>query len=91
MSNNRHDPQADAEYDFIIVGSGAGGGPLAGNLARRGFSVLVIEAGGWDEPEVAQVPAFHAHASEHPDISLEYFVKHSVASAQTPRFSLWAR
>ena len=66
----------DAECDFIIVGSGAGGGPLAGNLARRGFRVLVLEAGGWDEPEVCQVPAFHAHASEHAEISWEFFVKH---------------
>ena len=38
--------------------------------------MLVLEAGGWDEPEVAQVPAFHPHASEHPDLSWEFFVKH---------------
>ncbi len=25
---------------------------------------------------MAQVPAFHAHASEHPDLSWEFFVKH---------------
>ena len=37
---------------------------------------MVLEAGGWDTPEVAQVPAFHAHASEHPDLSWEFFVKH---------------
>ena len=33
------------EYDYVIVGSGAGGGPLAVNLAKAGFSVLVLEAG----------------------------------------------
>jgi len=71
-----HPKQQAAEYDFIIVGSGAGGGPLACNLAKNGFRVLVLEAGGWDAPEVAQVPAFHAHASEHPDLSWEFFVKH---------------
>ncbi len=71
-----HPKQQTAEYDFIIVGSGAGGGPLACNLAKNGFRVLVLEAGGWDAPEVAQVPAFHAHASEHPDLSWEFFVKH---------------
>lgn len=38
--------------------------------------MLVLEAGGWDAPEVAQVPAFHPHASEHPDLSWEFFVKH---------------
>lgn len=68
--------QESAEYDFIIVGSGAGGGPLACNLAKHGFRVLVLEAGGWDAPEVSQVPAFHAHASEHPDLSWEFFVRH---------------
>jgi choline dehydrogenase len=71
-----HPKQQSAEYDFIIVGSGAGGGPLACNLAKNGFRVLVLEAGGWDAPEVAQVPAFHPHASEHPDLSWEFFIKH---------------
>jgi choline dehydrogenase-like flavoprotein len=71
-----HPKQQSAEYDFIIVGSGAGGGPLAANLAKNGFRVLVLEAGGWDAPEVAQVPAFHPHASEHQDLSWEFFVKH---------------
>ena len=71
-----HPKQQSAEHDFIIVGSGAGGGPLAANLAKNGFHVLVLEAGGWDAPEVAQVPAFHPHASEHPDLSWEFFVKH---------------
>jgi choline dehydrogenase len=71
-----HTKQQTAEHDFIIVGSGAGGGPLAANLTKNGFRVLVLEAGGWDDPEVAQVPAFHPHASEHPDLSWEFFVKH---------------
>jgi len=35
-----------ASYDYIVVGSGPGGGPLAANLARAGFSTLLIEAGG---------------------------------------------
>ncbi len=33
------------EYDYIVVGSGPGGGPLASNLARAGYSVLLLEAG----------------------------------------------
>ena len=32
-------------FDYIVVGSGAGGGPLAARLALEGRRVLVIEAG----------------------------------------------
>lgn len=34
------------KYDFVIVGSGCGGGVLANALASRGASVAVVEAGG---------------------------------------------
>jgi choline dehydrogenase-like flavoprotein len=33
-------------FEVIVVGSGAGGGVLAGELAERGRSVLLLEAGG---------------------------------------------
>lgn len=36
---------SESDYEYIIVGSGAGGGPLAANLARQGPAVLLLEAG----------------------------------------------
>jgi|ECHhosMinimDraft_1075155.scaffolds.fasta_scaffold00260_11 choline dehydrogenase-like flavoprotein len=36
-----------ADFDAVIVGSGAGGGALAYRLARAGKKVLIIEAGGF--------------------------------------------
>ena len=35
------------DYDICIVGSGAGGGPIALELAKAGKSVLVLEKGPW--------------------------------------------
>lgn len=63
-------------YDYIIIGSGAGGGPLAANLAAGGHRVLVLEAGGAEEPFTAQVPGFHALSTEEPDLRWDFFVRH---------------
>jgi choline dehydrogenase len=62
--------------DYIVVGSGAGGGPLAANLALAGYTVALLEAGGDESPPEYQVPAFYTRAVEHPDMSWEYFVRH---------------
>lgn len=75
----------DQTYDYVIVGSGAGGGPLAANLAKQGYTVLVLEAGG--DPLQADdgspverytylVPALHTRASEDEDMAWSYFVQH---------------
>jgi choline dehydrogenase len=74
--------------DYIVVGAGAGGAVVAARLAQSGQRVLVIEAGGDPSAEIQdgaqdmpvrdaiRVPAFHAFASEHPDLCADYWVKH---------------
>jgi len=63
-------------FDYIVVGSGAGGGPLAANLARAGMVVLLLEAGGAEENYHYQVPSFHGLASEDEEYSWDFFVRH---------------
>ena len=62
----------EAEYDYIVVGSGAGGGPLAANLARGGQRVLLLEAGDEHETYRYQIPAFHFLATEDPGMSWNF-------------------
>ena len=64
------------DFDYIVVGSGAGGGPVAVRLAEAGFKVGLIEAGQAPELEWCNVPVFHAFASEAPEISWEFFPRH---------------
>jgi choline dehydrogenase len=80
-----------AEHDYIVVGSGAGGGPLAANLAKAGFKVLLMEAGGDPCTEdlerkrgeyLYKVPIFHGHSTEYPKCSWDFFVRHYTDDAQ---------
>jgi choline dehydrogenase len=69
-------PESNSTYEYIIVGSGAGGSPLAARLALAGHSVLLIDAGedhGADRQ--VQVPAMHPFASEYNPIRWDYFVE----------------
>lgn len=68
----------EESYDYIVVGAGAGGGPLASSLAERGYTVLLIEAGELKEEDkdFMEAPALHVKASEHPRLSWQYFINH---------------
>jgi choline dehydrogenase len=76
--------QIDEEVtEYIVVGSGAGGGTVAARLAENGATVTLLEAGrdpkqvGADGlPEDYEVPGFHVKASENPEFSWDFFVRH---------------
>jgi choline dehydrogenase len=74
-----------SDPDYIVVGSGPGGGPLASNLAQKGYSVLLLEAGlddMYQSPDY-QVPLLTAAAApEDPRLEWEYFVRHYSDLAQ---------
>ncbi|MGA8326944.1 MAG: GMC family oxidoreductase [Candidatus Cybelea sp.] len=83
------------EYDYVVVGTGAGGGTVAARLAERGARVMVLEAGsdpraldGGDpaRPDVNclpcdyDVPAFHALACENDALKWDFYVSHYAES-----------
>jgi choline dehydrogenase-like flavoprotein len=79
------------EFEYVVVGSGAGGGTVAARLAESGRRVALLEAGGDPRelnggdacrpdvnrlPEDYDVPAFHAFASENEAMKWDFFVRH---------------
>ena len=85
-------PSPDFDPEYIVIGSGAGGGTVAARLAEAGYRVLVLEAG--PDPRAAggnadrsnaddyDVPAFHPFATENPAMRWDFFVRHYGNTAQ---------
>ncbi|KAF2031207.1 glucose-methanol-choline oxidoreductase-like protein [Setomelanomma holmii] len=73
-------------YEYVVVGSGAGGGPLAARLALAGHKTLLIEAGDDQGANINYtVPAYNARVSEDPNLSWNFFVKHYADEARQAR------
>ena len=62
-------------FDYIVVGSGAGGGPLVVNLAKAGKAVLLLEAGDASENNNFRVPAFWGASTEDPTYAWNFYGK----------------
>ncbi|EPX77149.1 GMC family oxidoreductase [Litoreibacter arenae] len=87
-------------FDYVVVGSGAGGGTLAARLAEEGMRVLLLEAGGDPRsteggvrhmdgsnrmPDDYDVPAFHPFASENEALRWDFYVNHYADADQQAR------
>ena len=76
----------DETFDFIVVGSGPGGGVVASRLAKAGFSTAVLDAGpdyGSDPTHVdVQVPLLWPAATINPSIEWAFRVKNTEDAEQ---------
>jgi choline dehydrogenase len=77
----------DPIYDYIVVGSGPGGGIVASNLALAGHSVLLIEAGR-DASDDLSTTVNALSYPQSPDLQWSFFVKHHSDPEVESRFRL---
>jgi choline dehydrogenase len=83
---------AESPWDYVIVGSGAGGGTLAARLAESGRRVFLLEAGGdclgvpgQRLPDDYSVPGFHAFSCENAALRWDFDVRHYASDALQER------
>ncbi len=67
----------DEEVDFVIVGTGAGGGTLAARLSEAGFSVVGLDAGPWFRP-------LEDFASDESEQSKLYWTDDRISTGENP-------
>ncbi|OTB03262.1 hypothetical protein M426DRAFT_181772 [Hypoxylon sp. CI-4A] len=73
-----HVASQSTEYEYVVVGSGPGGGPIAVELAKSGHSVLLLEAGSdLSEDPLYQDIGRALEASNDARTRWDFFVKHS--------------
>lgn len=82
--------QTASKYDYIVVGSGPGGGPLASELARAGFSTLLIDAGDdqGDNPVYSELGNFLTAGNDETS-RWDFWVKHSDDPEQEKKYKYY--
>ncbi|KAK7052487.1 choline dehydrogenase [Favolaschia claudopus] len=82
--------RASSAYDYIVVGSGAGGGPVAARLAENGFSVLVVETGVDQGNNINTTSAaFALPVVEDTKLDLNYTIKEYPPDFPIQRNDIW--
>ncbi|KND88801.1 Oxygen-dependent choline dehydrogenase [Tolypocladium ophioglossoides CBS 100239] len=81
----KHDANS---FDYVVVGSGPGGGPLAVNLAEAGYAVLLLEAGqNHTDKTSQQILAFFGEAQFDEEQGWFFYVKHFSNQTQAAKDS----